>query len=201
MRERGWEGLPPPPVFTTGERRPIVADQGDPVAAPVPIFLGLPNGDIEPQIPRPPPLDLVAAPDVGPQAPLEFVAAPEADGIPASPTHSPAISIATLSDFAVTDVPDDEYPINPAAATPHETFYFEDGNAEVLCGNTLFRVHTTILSLHSPALRRMFSLTSLATADSPNGCPRIMSSDTPKDFATLLKTVYLPGFVALPTCH
>ena len=81
---------------------------------------------------------------------------------------------------------------------PHDTFYLEDGNAEVLCGNTLFRVHTTILFFHSPALRQMFSQTNLATAGSPNGCPRISSTDTARDFATLLKMVYLPGFVAPP---
>ena len=43
----------------------------------------------------------------------------------------------------------------------------------------------------------MFAKTSLATAESPNGCPRILSSDTAKDFATLLKMIYLPGFAAL----
>jgi hypothetical protein len=88
-------------------------------------------------------------------------------------------------------------PIDPTTITPHDTFYLEDGNVEVLCGNTLFRVHTSILSFHSPALRRMFSQTGLATAESPNGCPRILSSDPATDFATLLKMIYLPGYVAL----
>ncbi|KAF9783234.1 hypothetical protein BJ322DRAFT_1008232 [Thelephora terrestris] len=78
--------------------------------------------------------------------------------------------------------------------TPHDTFNFEDGNVEVLCGNTLFRVHTSILSLHSPALRQMFAQASLATAESPNGCPRILSHDKATDFTTLLKMIYLPEF-------
>ena len=69
---------------------------------------------------------------------------------------------------------------------------------EVLCGNSLFRVHVSTLSFHSPALRQMFAQASLATAESPNGCPRILSSDTATDFATLLKMIYLPGFVTLP---
>ena len=69
---------------------------------------------------------------------------------------------------------------------------------EVLCGNTLFRAHTSTLSFHSPAFRRMFAQTGLATAESPNGCPRILSSDTSEDFATLLKMIYLPGFVVIP---
>jgi len=58
----------------------------------------------------------------------------------------------------------------------------------------LFRVHTSVLSFHSPALRRMFAQTNLATADSPNGCPRILPSDSATDFATLMKMIYLPGF-------
>jgi hypothetical protein len=135
---------------------------------------------------------------------------PETDTtIPTFPiTQSPSISIASLSDFtladtsdgepptntAVADAPDDEPPVNdPTATALHETFYLQDGNVEVLCGNTLFRVHTSILSFHSPALHRMFAQTSLAAAESPNGCPRILSSDTATDFTTLLKMVYLPG--------
>ena len=79
--------------------------------------------------------------------------------------------------------------------TPHDTFYIEDGNVEVLCGNILFRVHAGTMSFHSPVLRRMFAQTSLAMADSPNGCPRIRPSDSVADFATLMKIVCLPGFV------
>ena len=199
LRERGWEGVPPPPAFATG------MNQSDPAATPVVTSLGLPNRDLEPQTSQPPP--------------PEPVTVPEPEQIPASPvtpiTHSPSISIATLSDFTIADASDDEShveptnadtsddepPTDPTAVTSHQTFYLEDGNVEVLCGNTLFRVHTTILSFHSPALRRMFAQSSLVTAESPNGCPRILSSDASKDFATLLKMIYLPGSVAPPACH
>ena len=199
LRERRWEGLPPPPVFTSEKPKLADEDQRDPASTPVATSLGLPNRDPEPQ-----PL------------PLESVTAPEEDAIPPSPvTRSPSISIATLSEFTIADTSDDESSINPTIPdtsddeplidptmlVPHGTFYLEDGNVEVLCGNTLFRVHTTVLSFQSPALRRMFAQTSLATAESPNGCPRILSSDTPKDFATLLKIIYLPEFVILSTCH
>ena len=177
-------------------------NQRDPATTPVATSLGLPNGDLEPQVPQSPP--------------LEPVAVPEADTIPTSPItpaiHSPSISIATLSDFTIADASDDESPIessitdtsddglptDPTAIIPHKTFHLEDGNVEVLCENTLFRVHTSVLSFHSPALRRMFAQANLAAAESPNGCPRILSSDTATDFATLLKMIYLPGFVALP---
>ena len=205
MRERGWEGLPPPPIFTIRKSKSTGTNQKDPAATPVVTSLGLPNRDPEPLAPQSPP--------------LEPVTVPEADTIPASPdtsvTHSPSISISTLSDFtaadvsddespthpAITDTSDEELPTNPTAATPHGTFYLEDGNVEVLCGNTIFRVHTTILSFHSPALRRMFDPTNLAVAESPNGCPRIPSSDTAKDFATLLKMIYFPGSVSLSACR
>ena len=69
---------------------------------------------------------------------------------------------------------------------------------EALCGNTLFDVHTSILSFHSPTLRRVFAISNLAVAESPDGFPPILSSDTTTDFATLLKMVYFPGPVALP---
>lgn len=61
----------------------------------------------------------------------------------------------------------------------------------MICGTTLFRVHTSTLSFRSPVLRNMFSPANLAAADSPNGCPRVVSSDTPSDFATLLGVIYL----------
>lgn len=85
--------------------------------------------------------------------------------------------------------------------TPRRDFRLEDGNVELLCGKTLFRAYTTILSLHSPVLRRMFAPISLTAAGSPGGCPGIMSSDTAEYFATLLKMIYLPGFVALLAPH
>ena len=204
LRERGWGGLPPPPVFIATRRpNPTKANQKDPAATPVVTSLGLPNRDLEPQIPQPPP---------------EPVAASETGAIPESPVtpviQSPSISISTLSDFTTADASDDESftdrtfadtsddepLVDPTSVVPHETFYLDDGNVEVLCANTLFRVHVSTLSFHSPALRRMFAQANLVAAESPNGCPRIPSSDTAKDFATLLKVIYLPGFVTLPVC-
>ena len=204
MRERGWEGLPPPPVFTTGKPNPTGVNKKDPAATPVVTSLGLPNRDLEPQIPQQ-------------SLPYEPVAAPET--VPTSPvtpaTQSPSVSIATLSDFTTANFSDDEsptaptisgtfdddFPIDPTTVAPHETFYLEDGNVEVLCGNTLFRVTVSTLSFHSPVFHQMFAQTNLATAESPNGCPRILSSDNAKDFATLLKVVYLPGFVPSFICR
>lgn len=199
LRERGWEGLPLPPIVANRQPKPASAGQGDPAATPVATPLGLPGGDLEPQTPQ--------------TLPLESVTVPETDAIPASPIiQSPSTSIATLSDFTIADASDEESPINPvildASATEplidptgvilHETFYLDDGNVEVLCRDTLFRVHASTLSFHSPTLRKMFARTSLLAADSPNGCPRIQSSDSATDFATLLNIVYLPEYVTWP---
>ena len=185
LRERGWEGLPPPPVFATRGPGPIGTGQEDPSITPIATSLGLPNMDLEPQFPQSPP--------------LESATAPGAETIPPV-IRSPSISVASLSDFTIADTSDEESLTDPATITPHTTFNFEDGNVEVLCANTLFRVHTSILSLHSPALRQMFTQANLAAAESPNGCPRILSSDTATDFATLLKIVYLPGCVTPSLC-
>jgi len=172
----------------TGKSKPTGKAQKDPTATPVATSLGLPKGDPEPQLLQPPP--------------PEPIAAPETDVVPVSPViQSPSDSISTLSDFTIADTSDDGSPIDATVITPHVTFYLEDGNVEVLCGNTLFRAHTSILSFHSPALRRIFAQTSLASAESPNGCPRVSSSDTATDFATLLKMIYLPGYVTPLPCR
>ena len=202
LRERGWEGLPPPPVFTIGKSKSTGANQKDSAVTPLATSLGLPSGDPEPRIPR--------------LLPSEPVAIPETDTIPASllapVNQSPSTSVSTLSDLTIADTSDDESHtgptfadtsddeafVDPTAVVPHDTFYLEDGNVEVLCGNTLFRVTVSTLSFHSPALRRMLAQTNLASAESPNGCPRVPSSDSAKDFTTLLKMIYLPGFVVLP---
>jgi len=173
LRECGWKGLPPPPVFKTWKPKPTGTDEKDPASTPTVTPLGLPNRDPEPHILQTPP--------------LQQTATPETDTVPGSlVVHSPSISISTLSD--------DEPPTDPTTITPHDTFYFEDGNVEVLCDNTLFRIHTSILSLHSPVLSQMFAKASMATAESPDGCPRIPPSDTVTDFATLLKVIYLPEY-------
>ena len=83
------------------------------------------------------------------------------------------------------------------ATTPHGTFYLEDGNVGVLCGNT-FLVHTSGLSFYSPVLHRMFTQVSLGFAESPNGCPRVRSLDIVTDFAMLPGMLCLPGILFRP---
>jgi len=180
-------GLPSTPMFVIREPEQTEVNQWDPAAALVNTSLGLPRRDLESQIAQHPPLELETSPGTStvPESPL---------------AQSPSISIATLFDFTISDISDDEFSTDPAEEVPHEIFYLEDGNVEVLCGNIIFRVHTIILSFHSPVLSRVFDQTNLAAAESPNGCPRIQTSDAAMDFTTLLKAICLPGFVALPGC-
>jgi hypothetical protein len=184
LRESGWKGLPPPPVFMTGEAKMADANEKDPAATPVLRSSGIPKRDLGPQIS---------------QLPQESIGTPETDTIVGSHVpQSMSISIATLSNFTIADTSDDEDPLDSTIITSHDTFYLEDGNVEVLCGNTLFRIHAGTVSFHSPVLGQMFTKANLADAESPNGCPRISSSDTAMDFTTLLKVIYLPAYAALP---
>ena len=155
----------------------MVSKPQDPAATPVAMTLGLPSMVEQPQLP--------ALPSPAPDIP--------SDKSPTSSTPpSPSTSITTTSDFTIADSLDDELIPEPNTITPHDTFYLEDGSVEVLCGKILFRIQASALSFHSPVLRKMFSQANISAAESPNGCPRIVSSDAPLDFATLLKIVYLP---------
>jgi len=178
LRESGWKGLPPPPILCNAKPRITVPKSQDPAATPVSTSLGLPGVGERSQPPT--------LPSPAPDNPSEW--SPKSSAPP-----SPSTSITALSDFTIADSFDDEPVLEPETITPHDTFYLEDGSVEVVCGKTLFRVHTSALSFHSPVLRQIFSSANLTAAESPNGCPRIASSDTPADFATLLKAIYLPG--------
>jgi len=189
LRESGWEGLPTPPILRSAQPEITVPMSQDPAATPIATSLGLPSMVEQPQTPTPP-------------SPTPYH--PPCESPKSSTPPSPSTSISALSDFTIADSLDDEptlesEPITshepilePETITPHDTFYLDDGSVEVVCSKTLFRVHTSALSFHSPVLRQMFSPANLTAAESPNGCPRIVSSGTPTDFATLLKVVYLP---------
>ena len=113
--------------------------------------------------------------------------------IPASSASSPASSISTMSDLGPTELGETEQDEGRGQAVIHETFYFEDGNVEIVCGGTIFRVHSTIVSYSSSQLREILSQSALLNAPTPDGRPRISTSDSAEDFATLLKMIYTPG--------
>ena len=107
--------------------------------------------------------------------------------IPSTAPSSPTFSISTVSDLTPTELGEEQ------TITRHDTFYFEDGNVEIVCGETVFRIHSTIISFSSPKFRDMLSPTALLNAPTPEGCPRIIFADSAEDFAVLLKMIYTPG--------
>ena len=115
---------------------------------------------------------------------------------PASSISSPTLSISTMSDLTPTELGEIEQGQVQEQAASHDTFYFEDGNVEIVCGDTTFRVHSTIVSFSSSQLREILSRPALLNAPTPDGRPRITTSDSAEDFATLLKMIYTPGQVS-----
>ena len=112
---------------------------------------------------------------------------------PASLVSSPALSISAMSDLTPTELGEIEQEEGREQTAGHDTFYFEDGNVEIACGDTIFRVHSTIVSFSSSQLREILSQSTLLNALTPEGRPRIPVSDSAGDFAMLLKMIYTPG--------
>ena len=114
---------------------------------------------------------------------------------PTTTASSPTLSISTISDLTSTELDDDTGEGDGGITTRHETFYLEDGNVEVVCGHTMFRIHSPIVSFSSQKLRDMLSISTLLNAPMPEGCPRVIFKDSAEDFAVRLKMIYTPGCV------
>ena len=112
----------------------------------------------------------------------------------ATAVSSPTLSFSTVSDLTPTEFGEIEHS-EEQTITPHDTFYFEDGNVEIVCGDTVFRVHSTVISFSSSKLRDILSPPILLNAPMPEGCPRVTVSDNAEDFAVLLEMIYTPGWV------
>lgn len=112
---------------------------------------------------------------------------------------SPTLSISTVSDLNSTEFDEDiGEGSNEQIPTRHDTFYLEDGNVEIVCGYTIFRAHSPIISFSSPKLRDLLSPSALLNVPMPEGCPRVTFKDRAEDFAVLLKMIYTPGYVLSP---
>jgi hypothetical protein len=145
------------------------------------------NSSVTNELIKPPSIlhDVVSSPEPFPET---FVEVPT--GTPSSPTFS----ISTVSDLVPTELDGDI--VNSGGermATRHDIFYFEDGNVEVACGDTPFRVHSTVVSFSSPKLRDVLSPSTPLNAPTPEGRHRIIAKDNSEDFAILLKMIYTPG--------
>jgi len=65
-----------------------------------------------------------------------------------------------------------------------------------VCGDTVFRVHSSIISFFSPNIRDLLSPSALINAPTPEGCPRVVFTDSADDFSVLLRMICMPGFPA-----
>ena len=108
---------------------------------------------------------------------------------------SPTLTISTISDLTPTELGEEIEHAEEQTTTRHNTFYFEDGNVEIVCEHTVFRVHSTIISFSSSKLRDILSPSTILSAPMPEGCPRIAFIDSAEDFGVLLKMIYTPGYV------
>ena len=117
--------------------------------------------------------------------------------IPATAPSSPSLSISTVSDLTPTELGEIEHS-EEQTTIHHKTFYLEDGNVEITCGHTIFRVHSPVVSFSSSKLRDVLSPSSLLNAPMREGCPRVTLSDSAEDFEVLLKMIYTPGCASPP---
>ena len=128
-----------------------------------------------------------ALPDVGS---LETFADPQFAMV-----SSPTLTISTVSDLTPTEFGEDLGDGGEGGPiTRHKLFYLESGDVEVLCGHTVFRVHSPIVSFSSSKLRDVLSPSTLLNAPEPEGCPQVVFADSVEDFETLMKMIYTPGW-------
>ncbi|KAH9944907.1 hypothetical protein B0H21DRAFT_709404 [Amylocystis lapponica] len=72
----------------------------------------------------------------------------------------------------------------------HPTLYFDDGNLIISCGSTLFRVHRSVLSKHSPTFRDMFQQQDDTKPELLRGCLHVPAHDDREEMEALLGVIY-----------
>jgi hypothetical protein len=82
----------------------------------------------------------------------------------------------------------------PDIAERHPTYFFHDGNVDLICRSegrrTIFRVHSQRLAQHSALLSDLLSQDKLGRALVFNGRPQVQWDDDPVELATLMETLY-----------
>ena len=109
---------------------------------------------------------------------------------------SPTLTISTISDLTPTELGEEAEHAEEQKTARHDTFYFEDGNVEIMCEHTVFRVHSTIISFSPSKLRDILSPSTILNVPMSKGCPRVAFTDSAEDFGVLLKMIYTPGYVS-----
>ncbi|KAI0076011.1 hypothetical protein K474DRAFT_1311859 [Panus rudis PR-1116 ss-1] len=80
-----------------------------------------------------------------------------------------------------------------AGITPHETFWYEDGNVILVASNstTGCRIHRSVLSSNSEVFKDMFQLAD-PSGESYSGCPVVRLPDTPAELDIVVRVMYQP---------
>lgn len=69
-------------------------------------------------------------------------------------------------------------------------FWFDDGSVVLQAENTQFRVHQTLLSLHSEIMKSCFSCPQPQDAEGLEGCPVVRLPDSALDIDNLCALLY-----------
>lgn len=71
-------------------------------------------------------------------------------------------------------------------------FWFEDGNIILQAEHTQFRLHRSVLSIHSRVFRDMFACSQPENGPMIDGCPLVYLSETLEDVKNFVKILYRP---------
>ncbi|KAL1754270.1 hypothetical protein FB107DRAFT_216046 [Schizophyllum commune] len=77
---------------------------------------------------------------------------------------------------------------------PVEGLWFDDGNIILRAGNSVHKLHKSILSLHSTILADMFGIPQPDVAESYDGLPVVELPDAEADVVHWLKSLLVPGY-------
>jgi hypothetical protein len=94
-------------------------------------------------------------------------------------TSSRTLSTSTVSELTAIELGEDARQGAEVHGSPH----FKKGDVEIICGDKIFRVHSTVVSSTSYKLRSILSPSVLLRARTRGGLPRITLPDNPEDFA------------------
>ena len=95
---------------------------------------------------------------------------------------------------------------SPSADTDwkhHDKYYFDDGNVVLLAEDTIFRVHKSVLTLHSGLFQDMLSLPQSegSGSETMDGCPLVRTQDLALHITWLLEAMYNGATTYVLTSH
>lgn len=82
-----------------------------------------------------------------------------------------------------------------APTTRSDRVWFDDGNVVLQAEQTLFKVHRSILALHSPVFKDMFSIPQPSSEVMVERCPVVCVSDTAVDVTIVLEALFQRRYV------